>query len=451
MLKLTRLPIRHGGAALCAVLFTAACGEDESAIEVRTEAIPVLVSVEGGTSFGAFDEPCRQAAREVCLRNTSDKTVNIDRVSLSEDDASPDFVISRGTATVLADGSYSDARDPKITLDPGQSECFTIAYSPDEPAVDRASLSVIFSEPPATMRLELDGSADYPRRQFEKYRQSGNTRVDFLFVVDKSAAMRAWESTVFDELDNVFRGIDRFLDYHVAVISTDEREDGVFYPLHGRLPRVIDRTLANPFAAFHDNVRVGISDTETSKGLEMVHRAMEHRFDPATNDGFFREDAFLAIVFVTPQNDDSEGAVSLYADYIREVHGRRADYPALAFGFVPVGAGKQCLTTARGFEEGARYLDLIAHLGGAARSICDDNWEDIVAFFPLGPPSMTFKLKTGADPSSIRVAVMDDQGTVSPLLAWRYDDELRAIVFNDVDQAPPFGSLVDISYVSDCR
>jgi hypothetical protein len=431
------MPIRHRGAALFGSLLAAGCGGGDGELDVMTEAVPVLVSVEGGTSFGVFNEPCRRADREVCLRNTSDKPVHIDHIGLAEDDPSPDFVLTRD--------------DAELTLEPGERDCFSIAYAPDEPAADRATLSVVFSDPPATMRLDLDGSADYPRRQFEKYRQSGNTRVDFLFVIDKTPAMRVWESTVFDQLDSMFRTIDRFLDYHVAVISTDQREDGVFYPLHGRLPRVVDRTLANPFAVFHDNVRVGISDSETSKGLEMVHRAMQHRFDPATNDGFFRDDAFLAIVFVTPQNDDSEGAVSLYADYFREVHGAHADYPALAFGFLPVGEGKRCIVTARSFEEGTRYLELIDDLGGFAHSICEDDWASLLAFFPVGPPSTLFKLKTGADPSSIRVTVMDDQGTVSPSLPWRYDQDLGAILFEDVNQAPPFGALVDISYVSDCR
>ncbi|MCB9648877.1 MAG: VWA domain-containing protein [Deltaproteobacteria bacterium] len=182
--------------------------------------------------------------------------------------------------------------------------------------------------------------------------------VDILFVVDNSGSMA-------DEQENLAANFNFFIDqvagsvdYRIGVVTTDlnspdgERagdiiatfSDDAFrtvepYDLRGcviapidhgcfRGPdaalRIIDSSVMNrdeQIAAFKANVRVGSCGWGTEKGLGGMLSALENMRAGRCNASFLRDEANLVVIFVSDENDSSDGEVQQYVQDVLSVKG----------------------------------------------------------------------------------------------------------------------------------
>lgn len=227
-----------------------------------------------------------------------------------------------------------------------------------------------------------------PDVRIDSYTQQAASKIDVLWVVDNSGSMAPRQ-------DNLGRNFSSFIDlftrssidFRIGVTTTDIFKDkGV---LKGN-PRVITPQTANISAAFSNNIKVGITGSPYEAGLEAGRLAIEAQKEANTlaieqckrscpsnrptcvtqcdekkDFQFLRPDAFLYLIFVTDEEDESREDVRFYYRYYETVKGIGND------GMVTTAAIMGPESNSCGAVPGLRYKELSELTGGEVGSICD--------------------------------------------------------------------------------
>ena len=204
--------------------------------------------------------------------------------------------------------------------------------------------------------------------------------VDILFVVDNSGSMA-------DEQERLATNFDAFLDqlsaapfadYRIAVVSTDlitadGEQGGLQFPSwnaqapynyqstnddgcqpvgipHGcfRGPTASERIISSTMdrtqqlAAFRSNIKLGSCGIGVEQGLAASVQALELTGPNECNNGFLRNDANLVLIFVSDEEDQSDGLVSAYAPQLATIGWERIRAAAIVGSFG--GAAGNCRT-----------------------------------------------------------------------------------------------------------
>lgn len=146
--------------------------------------------------------------------------------------------------------------------------------------------------------------------------QSFSSAVDILFVIDDSGSMNDHQRNLAANMDLFVEGLkeNRFIDYHIGAISTAEAEalGGVGTgagPGAGRLNgrfRFVDRTTPDGWNELKKNVLMGISGSGYEKMFSPTKLALTEPNLSGWNAGFYRPTAFLAVIFITDAEDQSD-------------------------------------------------------------------------------------------------------------------------------------------------
>jgi hypothetical protein len=148
-------------------------------------------------------------------------------------------------------------------------------------------------------------------------------KIDILFVIDNSGSMAAQQAalaTAFPQfatvIENYKNSAGNPLDYHIGITTTDHGPGDIFQtPNDGKLVtgsgcnfpggRVyLQRGDANVAAAFSCAATVGTNGSPYEMPLESAKLALVDQI-AGPNAGFLRDDALLAIVMLTDENDCS--------------------------------------------------------------------------------------------------------------------------------------------------
>lgn len=291
--------------------------------------------------------------------------------------------------------------------------------------------------------------------------QEGTDQADILFVVDDSISMA-------DEQVLVAEGFDRFIwavgetdvDFHLGVVTTDMDESN-----EERGLLVGDPIYLTPdddyVGGFMSRVRVGTEGSDKERGLQAALHALTDNDALDYNDGFLREDAVLALVFVSDENDcsddnaiadseegevcyDEDAALVSIATYVRKFAGLKGvDGRVVASAIVGPEARDGCESS----WPGLRYMTVADKLDGAVGNICETDYGDILDDIGSRISGLTrvFYLSYPAVEDTLLVLVDDEEIAQDPDAGWSYDDEFYAVRF-DGDYVPDFGSTITIGY-----
>jgi len=227
-----------------------------------------------------------------------------------------------------------------------------------------------------------------PDVRVDSYSQQAASKIDVLWVVDNSGSMAPRQ----DNLGRNFASfIDLFtrssIDYRIAVTTTDIFKDKG--ALKGN-PRVITPQTANVAAAFSNNIKVGITGSPYEAGLEAGRLAIDAQkaanaqtieqckrscaankpacltaCDEKKDFIFLRPDAFLYLIFVSDEEDESREDVRFYYRYFETVKGIGND------GMVTTAAIMGAEGNTCGATPGLRYKEMSDLTGGEVGNICD--------------------------------------------------------------------------------
>lgn len=232
-------------------------------------------------------------------------------------------------------------------------------------------------------------------------------KIDILFVVDNSGSMGEEQTNLATNFPAFIQVIDESgLDWRVAVTSTDM--DYTYYqqtPL-GNLPmsstggengamlqrcsmarRWIEKTDPDAATTFGCAASLGTDGSPDEMPLAAVRAAFDERMADGTNAGFHRDDALLAVVMLTDENDcsyeqsvtmpfgqslcdDMMEPVANYVGFLDAYTGDRARWAAVAIA----GPGPDSCSSEFGSAAYAERLDQFIQMtgtNGLLSSICE--------------------------------------------------------------------------------
>ncbi len=319
-----------------------------------------------------------------------------------------------------------DTPDLPLTIQPGQQEQLTVAFSPPEVGDYSGMLWMttngISQQVTATQTAT---GAEYQEYMDEFWQPDGPwEKVDILFYVDQSGSMRNDQKNLASNFDQFTYFLEDYLDdYQIMVVTND---DGC----HNEVIITADYDYAD--LIFSQAVSEG-GGQYTEAGLLLTHKAVGLVDEGECNEGFAREDAKLMIVLLSDEPDQSPASWDTYVESIMDTY-PQATMSAIA-GDVPGG----CATAV----PGTGYYEAANATGGAFFSICDSNWGTNIrtlAQLSAGSPTDTFQLTYEPVEDSVQVQVDGESAW-----DWTFDTEQNAVVF-DSDAVPDSGSHIEITY-----
>ncbi len=302
-------------------------------------------------------------------------------------------------------------------------------------------------------------------KQNDVFIQEPSAEVDILWVVDNSPSMSEEQQRVADGFSDFIDSLsDTQIDFHIGVITTDmdmgNPDRGV---LIGSTPYLT--TEDDYIAEFQERVKVGVDGSDKEKGLAAALYSLSEPIISGPNDGFMREQATTSIIFVSDEDDCSdgealadEGSESCYSqsdqlipvkDYVQSFRSLKPPSVRLVTSAI-VGpeASEHCTES----WPGHRYMSVTDATGGVSGNICDAAYAEIMYDLGLAVTGVrtVFQLTYSAVEETIEVWVGDASGNgdnveMDPDSGWSYDSAYWTVRF-DGDYYPPRGTTISVEY-----
>ncbi|RMG19810.1 MAG: VWA domain-containing protein [Deltaproteobacteria bacterium] len=278
--------------------------------------------------------------------------------------------------------------------------------------------------------------------------------VDILWVVDNSGSMDNERARIAAAFQRFIASLDsEQVDYHIGVTTTDMRQTGPGF--RGELigpPTVISRDTPDPVGTFTDHVTLPPSRVEDEQGFAAALAAVTEPMRSGPNAGFLRDEADLAIIVVSDEDDGSLGEPEHYVRRFRSLKGPGNEDTvtfSAVIGDVPDGCvspGDENILWADA-EPGVRYEKAAALTGGIVASVCSASFDRTLERLGLAFSGLRRIFPLSAIPieSSIRVEVDGVPIPRNPMTGWGYDAATRSITFLG-RYVPPPGAEILIRY-----
>jgi hypothetical protein len=405
---------------------------------------------------------CSSSARETFIFSVGNAPLEVRTIEV-ESEGDDLFLISsvllenrNNAGDVLSSEPVADFTQP-ILVPPGQNLRVRMVYFPTrlDPAPHAATLRIEHSAEGGLERVRLFGESTPDLPVVDEFEQAPGPQVDLLWVIDNSCSMVDEQLRLIDNLGRFTQFADSQLaDYQMAVTVTDGlgSDSGEFERCFPH-PAIIKGTYAQRAAAFRCTFDVGTNGPFIEAGLAAAKNALTRTLnDVGLNTGFLREDAALAIVIMSDEDDGSVESNGLLKQFFRTVKGPgREDEVKVHAIAGPI--TEPCDNGAGLFaaQPGLRYKDVVDETGGLYFNICLDDWQPVLDELGLNTfiPRDTWILSKAADPTSIRVFV--DGAEVLPGLSdgYTYDPAANSVTFTGAAVPGP-GAEVEIRYLDLC-
>jgi hypothetical protein len=356
-----------------------------------------------------------------------------------------DLQFATGSADLSFDPAEASNGPLPWTLPPGSAAEVFVGYAPLDEFPDSAYLTVSSNDPlyPEVV-VTADGSGTFYGEQHDVIEQTGGM-VDILFTLDRSASMNDDNALV---VANFGTFIDTLIevdaDYHVAVAVED---DGCILGSDAYIDNTFSPSDAQSTFETQADIylTLGTYGANTERGFSLAEAALKpgNTGPGGCNEGFYREDADLALVHVS---DEAEQSINPYTYYVSQFQALKADPEDVVINAVagdyPSGCGSA--------SAGTGYYEATVATGGLFLSICATDWGSHLEqlAYTSGEPHDSIELTQLPVPETIEVQVDGIQTTTG----WQYDASINAIVF-ERDHIPPVGATIEVEYslMPDCE
>lgn len=396
---------------------------------------------------------CSSPGREVRLFPVGQATVTVESIEI--DAASDDLFI---VTSVSVNGQpVLDPSQPFDVPPGGDGLRVSVRFFPSrlDPAEHTGTLRIRHNAQGNEEVIALVGQSAPDVPVVDQFDQSEGPKVDILWVVDNSCSMA-------DEQQRLVANLGRFTefaddqeaDYQMGVTVTDgfSTDAGLLERCFPH-PAVIADDYPSRRDAFECTFIVGTDGSGIEAGLAAAQRAIERAQSetPNRNTGLLRDDADLAVVVMSDEDDQSQNAAALTA-FFESVKGpgraSRTKVHAIAGPTTgPCGDGTGFFTAAPGF----RYKRVAEDTGGLFFDICQSDWTPI--FDQLGLDTFqafdTWFLSQPAEPSSLLVFVDGLLVPEDPSQGYTYQFQENAVQFHG-DAVPQPGARIEIRYSNQC-
>lgn len=152
-----------------------------------------------------------------------------------------------------------------------------------------------------------------------------NPKVDILFVIDSSGSMDSAQNNLSRNAFMFADAISKIsiLDYHIGVVTTSMDSYNCRMDC-GRLqglPAYVEKTTPDLVANLSRRMLVGTTGSATEQMFSPVVAALSAPLNGTFNKGFYRQDAFLAVIFITDAMDQSNFSPQEFLQYLNTLKG----------------------------------------------------------------------------------------------------------------------------------
>ncbi|MGK0361469.1 MAG: hypothetical protein ACI9U2_003787 [Bradymonadia bacterium] len=423
-----------------------------------------IAVIPGRVDFGAVTAgECASREERVTVYNNGIVDLCIRDIRFEGDGCGEFFLVDRPVAD--EDGCIRVTR--RTPAD------FTFVYEPGDLGADACDLVLVSDANNAPeFRVPLSGEGVADRRQTDVFEQTSGRTVDVLFVVDNSGSMGEEQRSLQRNFGSFINGAQQFQnDYQLGVVTTDMDAEAEKGRLQGN-PRIMRRG-PGVEAQFSDTVDVGTNGAGTELGLEAARRALSDPliFDteaPCAGDGdcvepdqcvlgfcgghnrgFLREDAALEIIFVSDEDDFSQGTLNFYVDFFKNIKGFRneARFSASAIVGANNGRAQACMGNGGDASPGHRYVEVADRTNGRVLSICDDNFGPNLR--DLGNQAFGLQSEFFLSRPAVRQSVEVRVDGQLQNAGWFYDEESNSVVFEEGSVPQPM-QTIQVDYEARC-
>lgn len=199
-------------------------------------------------------------------------------------------------------------------------------------------------------------------------------KVDILFVVDNSGSMGTHQANLANNLSKFVQTFTAGMqiDYNVGVVSTDMSD----YRHSGRLQgnvRYVNKSTPNGIATMAGNIMTGTNGDWQEKSFDPVIAALSNPLIGSYNSGFYRQDAHIAVVFITDAEDQSNATPTELYEFLKVLKGTKDR--VLAYGVIVPSNAKGCsrddVDLPKKIES---FLAMPINAGKNLMSLCDSNF-----------------------------------------------------------------------------
>lgn len=290
-------------------------------------------------------------------------------------------------------------------------------------------------------------------------RVSFNRAVDILFVIDDSGSMSGHQANLAKNVKLFTQGItgNQILDYHIGVVTSNmdskpwNPKPGVAWrgELWGTTKFITKTTVDGPLE-LEKNLQPGTDGSASEVFFTPVQAALTPPLVGGANAGFYRPDAYLAVIFLTDSDDQSNLSANDFYRFLLGLKGGDAS-KIISYG---VNIPKTDRSCDRSGEPEPDKLEAFYRLTNAKTlGLCDADFGTKLA--ELGDDlarrvGSVLYLTRPAQPDTIVVTYGTQTVPNDPQTGWIYDPVRNALIFGEeIDLLPePQGTQVEVDFIA---
>ncbi|NOZ87774.1 MAG: VWA domain-containing protein, partial [Deltaproteobacteria bacterium] len=300
------------------------------------------------------------------------------------------------------------------------------------------------------VRVALEGRGVNGTQRVDTFKQLEDGAADVLFVVDNTGSMSDDQQALALNFPSFIKRAETLdVTFQIGVTTTDVDEGGEKGALVAKddNPKIITQDTPDLEKVFGENVQVGTHGSGIEQGLEAARLALGPNLliplEEGGNKGFVRDDAKLAVIVVSDEDDGSPMSLDDYAESFRPIKGTLAG-EKFTFHAI-VATDEDCGTI------GKRYIDMAKASDGTSQNLCDD-WSSTLENIADKIFTLPREFRLSHEPIEDTIKVEVNGSQVEPGngdKGWIYIGRIRSIVFGK-DDIPPAGAEIRVIYEAAC-
>lgn len=399
---------------------------EEEPEEETPELVPDIEVTPTALDFAGMPKDCTSGPQTITISNVGEGDLVVSSVEPAGSGSSAfDVAVPGGVPFTLAAGESVDA---SVTFTPTAWVTYTPSVSigsndPDEPEVG----------------VELDGYGAEDATYEESFEQDYHELLDVVWVVDNSGSMSDDLRTVsanFSSFIQVFADLDT--DWQIAVVTTDMDDPNDSGRIQGPL---ITPDMDDPIGEFVAQVDQGSSGSGSEQGFSAVQAALTDPLLTGYNAGILRDDAALAVVVISDEDDSSFTSASSFSSWLS---GLKSDEAYTTFSAICEDFLISCY----------KYGEAADTTGGIVGDIASTDYITVLEDISMTSAGLTVSFDLAYEPSDLsRTEVISggveiDQDSTN---GWTYDATDNAIVFHgDAIPAPGETGVITYPVATEC-
>ena len=202
--------------------------------------------------------------------------------------------------------------------------------------------------------------------------------------------------------------------------------------------------------AFLAQVDQGSAGSGSERGFDAVQAALSEPLASTDNAGFLREEAALAVIVLSDEDDDSTQGSTSFVNWFESL---KPDPEKLTFSSICGDRGFGCqefdfFGNTLSASAGPQYIDATDMTDGFWASICTSDYTGILQQISLTAAGMTVEFPLDHPPSNLGLMTVTVDGVTvvqDGVDGWVYDTDTQSLVFNG-DGIPGPGAEVVVGY-----